>query len=776
VLSLADIAKLEAALSALRDAESAAQAEAHECTDLTARHDEAKETYNTAASKTPAKLGIDDILARHDVDHLAPAVANARHNIVTAETKERAAREELTTGAVQFGALPSCPTSLINAQEWSNRQTDLIQKIDQTEDALTQHAEDAAARRAQADQLISGRSLTPDAETDAYRVERDRLWDGHQKALTKETADLFGVAMLALDTAMQSRVSHASDLGQLRQIEQAHAESVTRADQAGNRLAVLRDKQTKLAFKVNLAATAIGMPVVPSAAEWLDWVQRHGAAVEASNKLAQLRDIHQSDLDRAEHLLEALIPHLNLENPDFEGALASARLLAETERKAIAATTKARDAFDTLKYDLDQRIKRQAAAQKMAKQATRTWCRLVSDFLGDAVAQQTLRASLDPLRRLREHENNRADAAQRVATMETDQAQFAESIATLAAAHDLPFADSATATFALLRERSEAAAVAEARAAELSAKVKKADANKTARQRQLDGINQKVDAMGRIFPESTLVDTLDALRSATSQAQQVIANRREKAKLERAVLSDLGAADMTTARQILDGTMTSTLDAEAETIKADLAAAEHHLTKATEARVNSGQALSQVTGDSDIAALTESKATLELELEDAALKHLELSLGHRLADEAIRRYRDTHRSGMMAATERCFSTLTQGAYVRLTTQPDGADEILLAVDGNGTAKRVAEMSKGTRFQLYLALRAAAHEQMVAQGNCLPFFCDDIFETFDEDRTSAACRVMEQIGQRGQAIYLTHHRHVVDIAMQVCDTAPTIHEI
>jgi uncharacterized protein YhaN len=130
----------------------------------------------------------------------------------------------------------------------------------------------------------------------------------------------------------------------------------------------------------------------------------------------------------------------------------------------------------------------------------------------------------------------------------------------------------------------------------------------------------------------------------------------------------------------------------------------------------------------------------------------------------------------MAATERCFSTLTQGAYVRLTTQPDGADEILLAVDGNGTAKRVAEMSKGTRFQLYLALRAAAHEQMVAQGNCLPFFCDDIFETFDEDRTSAACRVMEQIGQRGQAIYLTHHRHVVDIAMQVCDTAPTIHEI
>ena len=37
---------------------------------------------------------------------------------------------------------------------------------------------------------------------------------------------------------------------------------------------------------------------------------------------------------------------------------------------------------------------------------------------------------------------------------------------------------------------------------------------------------------------------------------------------------------------------------------------------------------------------------------------------------------------------------------------------LLAFDAHGTAKRVAEMSKGTRFQLYLALRAAAHPQMV----------------------------------------------------------------
>ena len=41
-------------------------------------------------------------------------------------------------------------------------------------------------------------------------------------------------------------------------------------------------------------------------------------------------------------------------------------------------------------------------------------------------------------------------------------------------------------------------------------------------------------------------------------------------------------------------------------------------------------------GDDEIAALVEQKATLELQLEDTALEHLELSLGHSLASEAIR--------------------------------------------------------------------------------------------------------------------------------------------
>ena len=129
---------------------------------------------------------------------------------------------------------------------------------------------------------------------------------------------------------------------------------------------------------------------------------------------------------------------------------------------------------------------------------------------------------------------------------------------------------------------------------------------------------------------------------------------------------------------------------------------------------------------------------------------------------------------MMQATETAFSELTNGAYSKLQTQIDGSSETLLALDSNGMAKQAQDMSKGTRFQLYLALRAAAYEQLAGQGASLPFFCDDIFETFDEERTRSACRVMERVGRRGQAIYLTHHQHVVDIAREVCRDGVQIH--
>jgi len=41
------------------------------------------------------------------------------------------------------------------------------------------------------------------------------------------------------------------------------------------------------------------------------------------------------------------------------------------------------------------------------------------------------------------------------------------------------------------------------------------------------------------------------------------------------------------------------------------------------------------------------------------------------------------------------------------------------------------------------------------------------ETFDDERSAQAFRLLAQIGRIGQVIYLTHHEHLCDIAKRVC---------
>lgn len=395
---------------------------------------------------------------------------------------------------------------------------------------------------------------------------------------------------------------------------------------------------------------------------------------------------------------------------------------------------------------------------------------------GGRVQPEVLEATLEPLRTLATLDDQRAGMAERIAKLEADQAQFTALMAGLGQRHGVE-GTTAGAIFEALRKRAEQATAAGTLHASLTQALDQARAGRKAAQDSRAGIARKVAVWADAFPPHVATGTLSDLRAAVQDATTVIAARARMAALDTQVRLALSVERLDEARTLLRDTTSAGLEAERATLETESASLTARLEAAIAARANAQAALTAITGDTDIAQLTEQRATLELELEDCALTYLELRMGQRLAEEALRRYRDSHRSGMMQATETAFCTLTGGAYTRLGTQPgaNGA-ETLLAIDAAGTSKQAQDLSKGTRFQLYLALRAAAYQQLVDTGVSLPFLCDDIFETFDEDRTAAACLMMEDIGRRGQAIYLTHHRHVVEIAKQVCTVPPTIHMI
>ena len=108
---------------------------------------------------------------------------------------------------------------------------------------------------------------------------------------------------------------------------------------------------------------------------------------------------------------------------------------------------------------------------------------------------------------------------------------------------------------------------------------------------------------------------------------------------------------------------------------------------------------------------------------------------------------------MLNEASRACSVISRGAYTGLRTQPGTDGDILVA------------LSKGTVFQLYLALRAAGYRPFVAQHGPVPVVTDEIMETFDNGRVEKRLGVLGDMAALGHLIDLTRHEHLAKIARQ-----------
>ena len=178
-----------------------------------------------------------------------------------------------------------------------------------------------------------------------------------------------------------------------------------------------------------------------------------------------------------------------------------------------------------------------------------------------------------------------------------------------------------------------------------------------------------------------------------------------------------------------------------------------------------------------MALLEEERRTILMEIAERANRAIALQLGVMAAHRALAAYRDRHRSALMSRTADAFRSITGGEFVDLTTQADRPGDRLIAIrsDGGGSIG-AEEMSKGTRFQLYLALRLAGYRRFCDVAGPLPFIGDDVMEKSDDRRAAATINLLGEAALVGQALYFTHHNHLCDIAKKQLGDRVTIHEI
>jgi uncharacterized protein YhaN len=87
------------------------------------------------------------------------------------------------------------------------------------------------------------------------------------------------------------------------------------------------------------------------------------------------------------------------------------------------------------------------------------------------------------------------------------------------------------------------------------------------------------------------------------------------------------------------------------------------------------------------------------------------------------------------------------------------------------------MSDGTRDQLFLALRLAYIENHCESTAVCPVVLDDVLMAFDDERTAAALRALQELSHKTQVLIFTHHAHHVALANKTLGVAGfQLHEL
>ena len=365
-----------------------------------------------------------------------------------------------------------------------------------------------------------------------------------------------------------------------------------------------------------------------------------------------------------------------------------------------------------------------------------------------------------------------AGLTDRIAKMERDQIQFRTEVETLAATMGLAprpsdvlglylavvggVADAVkmlerrqNAEAALLAERDEARDLAE-QSAQIEAQSK----------RMMD-----------VFEVGSLTEVGPCLRDVARRSE--LTQRLTEARDE--MLDAMGLETFEEAETVLDTLDRAALEAELTERKSRFGDEDERTHGLFAAKTKADDRIAAVGGDNAVALIDARRRTVLLTIEDRARAYLRLKLGIAAADSGLQAYRDRHRSSMMARASEAFSLISRGRYAELLTQPSNGSELLIAKGADGSSKIASELSKGTRFQLYLALRVAGYHEFARTHAPAPFLADDIMETFDDFRAEEALRLLSGMATQGQVVYFTHHRHLCEIAKTVTPAA-VIHDL
>lgn len=680
-------------------------------------------------------------------------------------------------GDVEALARIIAPAPAVLAQ-LGRRLADSVEKVRQVDGELDGLKGELSTLEADHAVAAGTPGIVTDGAADATRAERERSWVEHRATMDAPSAERFRDALDADDRVSMQRLTHVAEITRLRGLDQSIARLRARLDIAAGTGAKARE--IELSIRQQLAAliedTDDALPRDMEFAAFESWCNRLAAAQEAGEALLRARrdlealrrttDVRRRDLSDTVQGLG-----LDVNEDDLSRLVAAARRFLEGESKRAAL----REAMRAGQAELERRRGQRAESQATQDSWRDAWQQaLAGNWLMSRGTVPTVSEMEEVLRHLAalEVELDRHDGlADRIAKMERDIANFAGEARTLATDLGLAVDVSPHTLYREISDRHDLARKEDDRVAEL---LTRRDALLAERDDLLQQ-GETQDARVHRMTEHFAVETLGEVEAKIALSERVAALKAEISVLEAEIAGSLGITELAELEVLAAGTDRDELAREIETLKPQIDTLDHETAQAYADLSAAERKLGSLGSDGEAARLSEARRTVLLEIEDGARRYLELRLGAIATDQALRLYRDRHQSSMMKKASEAFAQLSRGNYRTLASQRDGQREVLVAIGADGSSKEAQDLSKGTQFQLYLALRVAGYQEAAATRTPVPFIADDIMESFDEERSEEALTQLSTMARSGQVIYLTHHKHICDIATAVCPSV-SIHPL
>ncbi|MER9638607.1 AAA family ATPase [Mesorhizobium sp. M0228] len=727
---------------------------------------------------------------------LASAVSTARASGHLREIK--AAREAVDAGAIRWEAAIArlhpwsgdaqalARVAIPNAGQlgaWKALAAELGKSRGVVSERLAEHQDNHDLLSVRLDALRASVDVSDDESAAVIRRARDEAWARHRDDLTGDTADEFAAALARDDSVGAGRLANARELVEIRTASRSLAETAATIAHARDQLARNSSDREAVLSEIRAAARELfGECLKISSERLIELIDNRIAArtealaawdeIELARKKAE-RAVDERDQIRLE--LSGALASVGVGSDpadSLETVMAVAELFLDRQFKVDAERTETLKTVGTRQEDLAARRR----AVDVAERREDEWLAGVAEALKGTWLESGISAAgvgsvLDQLAELSKSLQDRDAMQLRIEKMEADRDSFLVEV-TAVAAEAGEVAD----------DEPEQLAIRLAERLERAERTREAKANLVNDLQRLQEAREILD--GEISAhERRKIEVLSVFGVATLsevvQRDELLRDRDRLrttvAELEEQMSSELAVEGFQQARSILDAVDLDSLAIEKPEAEQRLRASDEAIQQQLIRQTRATDKLDAIGGDSAVARIDAERRTVLLEIEEKAIRYIELKLGIMSAGNALRLYRERHRSGMMERASDAFALMTRGQYSGLTTQPVKGGEVLIALQRDGQSKVADALSKGARFQLYLALRLAGYYEFAQFRPSVPFIADDIMETFDHVRSEEVFRLFGEMASAGQVIYLTHHQHLCEIAKAVVPSV-AIHEL